>query len=113
MPRQPGVQAGQVEKHRFKSAKLKNEREVAVYLPSRYSSRAEPYPLLVVCDEDPYMTLIPTPTILDNLISEFCVSAQPASSAIPYSNEPAPRLPPPREGHGHLVRLTLRFNGGA
>jgi enterochelin esterase family protein len=66
----PGVPAGRVEKQRFKSAALNNEREIAVYLPPQYSPRAEPYPLLVVFDEDAYLTLVPTPTILDNLISE-------------------------------------------
>jgi len=66
----PGVPAGQIEKHRFKSAALKNEREIAVYLPPRYSPQAEPYPLLVLVDEDAYLSLVPTPTILDNLISE-------------------------------------------
>ena len=68
--RRPGVPAGGVEKHQFNSAALKNEREVAVYLPPQYSPRAEPYPLLVLFDEDAYLTLIPTPTILDNLIAE-------------------------------------------
>ncbi len=66
----PGVPAGRVEKHRFKSAALNNEREIAIYLPPLYSPRAEPYPLLVLFDEDPYLSLVPTPTILDNLISE-------------------------------------------
>lgn len=66
----PGVPAGRVEKHRFKSAALNNEREIAIYLPPRYSPRAEPYPLLVLFDEDTYLSLVPTPTILDNLISE-------------------------------------------
>ena len=66
----PGVPPGQVEKHRFKSAILNDEREIAVYLPPRYSPSAKPYPLLVVFDEDAYLSLIPTPTILDNLISE-------------------------------------------
>ena len=66
----PGVPTGRVEKHRFKSGALNNEREIAIYLPPRYSSRAEPYPLLVLFDEDAYLSLVPTPTILDNLISE-------------------------------------------
>jgi len=72
----PGVPAGQVENHRFKSALLKNEREVGIYLPPRYSRTAKPYPLLVLFDEDAYLgdqnqdALIPTPTILNNLISE-------------------------------------------
>jgi enterochelin esterase-like enzyme len=66
----PGVPPGRVEKRRFKSAALNNEREVAIYLPPGYSPRGKPYPLLVVFDEDAYLTLVPTPTILDNLISE-------------------------------------------
>jgi enterochelin esterase family protein len=66
----PGVPAGRVEKNTFKSAALKNEREVAVYLPPLYSPHAEPYPLLLLFDEDAYLSLVPTPTVLDNLTSE-------------------------------------------
>jgi enterochelin esterase-like enzyme len=66
----PGVPAGQVEKHRYKSAALNNERQIAIYLPPQYSPHAEPYPLLVLFDEEAYLSLVPTPTILDNLISE-------------------------------------------
>ncbi len=72
----PGVPTGRVEKHRFKSATLGNEREIAIYLPRIYSPHADPYPLLVLFDENAYLVetgkvaLIPTPTILDNLISE-------------------------------------------
>ena len=68
--RRPGVPVGRVEKHQFKSATLDNEREVAVYLPPAYSPHAEPYRLLVLFDEDAYLSLVPTPTILDNLIAE-------------------------------------------
>ena len=66
----PGVAAGRVKKHRFNSAALNNQREIAVYLPPHYSPHAEPYPLLVLFDEDAYLSLVPTPTILDNVISE-------------------------------------------
>ena len=66
----PDVPAGRVEKHRYKSAALNNEREIAIYLPPQYSPHAEPYPLLVLFDEEAYLSLVPTPTILDNLISE-------------------------------------------
>jgi enterochelin esterase-like enzyme len=68
--RRPGIPAGQIERSIFKSAALKNEREVAFYLPPLYSPHAEPYPLLVLFDEDAYLGLVPTPTVLDNLISE-------------------------------------------
>lgn len=73
--RRPGVPEGRVEKCRFTSATLKNEREIAVYLPPHYSPRAKPYPLLVVFDEEAYLTLVPTPTILDNLTSEKHIPA--------------------------------------
>jgi len=66
----PGVPAGRVEKRRFKSAALGNEREIAIYLPPQYSLHAEPYPLIVLFDEDAYLSLVPTPVILDNMISE-------------------------------------------
>ena len=84
----PGVPAGRVEKHRFKSAALNNEREIAVYLPPRYSPRAEPYPLLVLFDEDAYLSLVPTPTILDNLISEGRI---PPVMALLIGNAPGAR----------------------
>ncbi len=86
--RRPGVPAGRVEKHRFKSAALKNEREIAVYLPPRYSPSAEPYPLLVLFDEDAYLSLVPTPTILDNLISEARI---PPVVALLVGNAPGAR----------------------
>jgi enterochelin esterase-like enzyme len=66
----PGVPVGRVGKHQFKSAALKNEREIAIYLPPQYSPRAEPYPLLVLFDEEAYLSLVPTPTILDNMIAQ-------------------------------------------
>ena len=44
---------GKVEKYQFKSALLKNEREVAVYTPAGYSSAAKPYGLIVLFDEKP------------------------------------------------------------
>ena len=75
-----GVPAGTIEKHQFKSVRLKNEREIAVYLPPGYSKTARPYSLLVLFDEDAYLgdkergILIPAPTILDNLISEHRIA---------------------------------------
>ncbi len=72
----PGVPTGQVERHPFKSSLLKNEREIGVYLPPGYSKGGKPYPLLVVFDEWAYLgdekqsALVPTPTILNNLIAE-------------------------------------------
>lgn len=68
--RRPGVPEGRIDKRRFKSATLGNERDISVYLPPHYSPRAEPYRLLLLFDEDVYLDLVPTPIILDNLISD-------------------------------------------
>jgi len=67
-----GVPTGKVDKFQFKSALLKNEREVAVYTPAGYSKDVKPYGLFVLFDEKPYLDdkTVPTPTILDNLIAE-------------------------------------------
>jgi enterochelin esterase family protein len=89
-PRQ-GVAAGSVEKSTFRSALLKNEREVAVYLPPGYSKSAKPYGVVVLFDEHSYLydekrpPLVPTQTILDNLISE---SRIPPMVAILIDNGP-------------------------
>lgn len=84
----PDVPPGRVEKRRFKSAALNNEREIAVYLPHDYSPRAKPYPLLVVFDEDAYLSLVPTPIILDNIISEGRI---PPVVALLVGNSPGAR----------------------
>jgi len=68
--RQPGVPAGQVEKRQFKSSILKNEREVAIYLPPEYFVACEALSAARRFDEEAYLTLVPTPTILDNLIAK-------------------------------------------
>jgi enterochelin esterase family protein len=92
-PRQ-GVPTGSIEKHQFKSALLKNEREIAVYLPPGYSKSAKPYGLVVLFDEHAYLgdkkygILVPTPTILDNLISENRI---PPLIAILVDNAPGAR----------------------
>jgi len=86
--RRPEVPAGRVEKHPFKSTVLHNEREIAIYLPPQYSPHAEPYPLIVLFDEDAYLNLVPTPTILDNLISEARI---PPVVALLIGNAPGAR----------------------
>jgi len=66
----PAVAKGQVEMHRLRSDILNNERWVWVYTPPGYTTSGEPYGLFLVFDGWTYTELIPTPTILDNLISE-------------------------------------------
>lgn len=61
--------AGTVDKHRIKSALLKNERNLSVYTPPGYRAGGAPSALLVVFDEGAYLNAVPTPVILDNLIA--------------------------------------------
>lgn len=64
-----GSSKGRLESSRFASTLLHNERSVTVYTPAGESAAREPYDLLIVFDEGAYLSLVPTPTILDNLIA--------------------------------------------
>jgi enterochelin esterase family protein len=65
----PGIPMGRVERHRLRSAILGNERDVWVYIPPDYTPGGQPYDLLILFDGPDYIRLIPTPTILDNLLT--------------------------------------------
>jgi enterochelin esterase family protein len=90
----PGIPRGKIEKRRFKSALLRNEREIAIYLPPGYSRNDKPYPLIVLFDEMAYLgdperfVLVPTPTIIDNLIAAKRI---PPMVAILVDNVPGER----------------------
>ncbi|NIM95224.1 MAG: DUF3327 domain-containing protein [Anaerolineales bacterium] len=61
---------GRVEDHRIRSKILGNERGIWVYIPPGYESEGdEPYGLLVLFDGWAYLNLMPTTTILDNLLA--------------------------------------------
>lgn len=67
----PGVSTGHVNLHRLRSAILDNERRVWVYTPSEYTPTGAPYPVVLLFDGSEYSgRLVPTPTILDNLIAD-------------------------------------------
>jgi len=64
------VSKGKVQLHQLQSNILRNERRVWVYSPAKYTAGlGKPYPLLVLFDGWAYARLIPTFTILDNLIA--------------------------------------------
>jgi enterochelin esterase-like enzyme len=65
-----GTPAGEIVKQDFTSALLKNTRPIFVYLPPGYSKNARPYDLLVVFDGQDSIDIVPTPTTLDNLVSD-------------------------------------------
>jgi enterochelin esterase-like enzyme len=66
--RRPGTPEGTTELHRVQSEILGNERRVWVHLPAGYDP-SERYGVLVVFDGWAYAHLVPTPTILDNLVA--------------------------------------------
>ena len=66
---QPASPRGRVEIQWFRSARLGNERRVWVYTPPGALAAAASYPLLVLLDGWAYTQVVPTPTILDNLIA--------------------------------------------
>jgi enterochelin esterase-like enzyme len=66
----PDAPLGKVEQHPFKSKVLNNERGLWVYTPPGYSAKGKPYGLLLLFDGPEYIYIIPTATILDNLLAK-------------------------------------------
>jgi len=65
----PSIPAGTVERYTFTSRRLKNERAVSIYIPPGDRASGAPAALVIVFDGSAYLTSVPTPTILDNLIA--------------------------------------------
>jgi enterochelin esterase-like enzyme len=63
------IAAGTIENKKIQSEILKNEHDLAIYLPAGYSPTAAPYDLAVIFDGNAYLTKVPAPVILDNLIA--------------------------------------------
>jgi len=68
-----GVPKGKVVSHKFKSNLLDNERTVWIYTPYGYETNETKYGILILFDGGSYITWVPTPTILDNLIGEHLI----------------------------------------
>ncbi len=64
-----GTPQGRIEKHRIKSALLGNERDISVYTPPGYRADTSPYALLILFDDFAYLSFVPAPVTLDNLIA--------------------------------------------
>ncbi len=67
---QRGVPAGQMEIRRLRSKFLNDERRVWIYTPPGYTRSGKPYALLILFDGWAYVHVIPTRTILDNLLAK-------------------------------------------
>ncbi|MBS1873228.1 MAG: DUF3327 domain-containing protein [Acidobacteria bacterium] len=93
--RREGVPAGRLEPARITSALLGNTRTLTIYTPPAYRKDGPPNGLLVVFDENAYLTMVPTPVILDNLIAEGRIP--PMVAVLVGNPDPAARareLPP-------------------
>ena len=66
----PDTPGGQVTLHRIHSEFLDREYRVWVYTPLSYTTDSAAYGFLLMLDGWIYMNLIPTPTILDNLLAD-------------------------------------------
>ncbi len=68
LPRK-GIPTGELKKVTFASKILGNERSITIYTPPGYDASGLPYHLLMLMPGEGYTTDIPTPVILDNLLS--------------------------------------------
>ncbi|WP_236903857.1 enterochelin esterase domain-containing protein [Cupriavidus malaysiensis] len=103
LARRPGVPAGTVQRHRLASRLLGDTREVYVYRPApgaaagqRQAPRgARAAALLVLFDAHAYLSTVPTPVILDNLVHDGLLPPMPALIlANPSAQARATDLPP-------------------
>ncbi|MDC0611219.1 alpha/beta hydrolase-fold protein [Vibrio sp.] len=83
-----GNPKGLVTDYRYTSTTLNNTRKISIYQPSHHYHVSAGAPLLIVFDGDDYLTKVPTPTILDNLIAAGKV---PPMRAV-FINTPTPSL---------------------
>lgn len=67
----PAVHQGKIRTARLASSGLASSRQISVYTPPGYvASRSGGYDLLVLFDAEQYLSVIPTPVILDNMLAE-------------------------------------------
>ena len=78
------VPKGNTAKYEFRSDLLHNQRSAWIYTPANFVP-GKAYPLLVIMDGESYTTLIPMPTILDNLIAAGSI---PPVTAVLLGNGP-------------------------
>jgi enterochelin esterase family protein len=85
-----GAPAGVILDTTFRSSLTSNERKLSVYLPPSHRAGSERYDLLILFDREEYLTLVPTATILDNLLADGRIGP---TVAILVGNPPNTRGP--------------------
>lgn len=68
-----GIERGTVETIDVDSQILSNQRKVSIYTPAGYRKRGAAYGLLLMFDRRSYLSDVPTPTILDNMIADKAI----------------------------------------
>ena len=68
--RNPDIPKGQTGRTNFPIKILNNERRVWIYTPPGYKAEGKPYNLLLLFDGSGYVSLIPAPIVLDNLLAK-------------------------------------------
>lgn len=72
--RKAGVATGRIVEKTMRSEALKTDYKLGVYLPAKFDPKGGPYPFVIAFDGEVYghspQSIVPTPTILDNLIAE-------------------------------------------
>jgi enterochelin esterase-like enzyme len=69
----PGIPHGTVQTQHMYSSIAGHDYRLSIYTPSGYQTDGASYPLLLLYDEWTYTRVIPTPTILDNMIAEEAI----------------------------------------
>jgi len=70
----PGIPVGEVREVPFHSEVLQNDRKIWVYTPAGFAGRrTQPFALLIVFDGEAFRSIVPVPTILDNLIHDGAI----------------------------------------
>lgn len=87
-----GVRRGKVETIEVESRILSNRRKISIYTPPGYSAKSDNYGLLLVFDREAYLSAVPTPTILDNMLADRVIP--PVVAILVSSPDRGKELPP-------------------
>lgn len=71
--RRDGVPRGKLETLDVDSKILANQRKVSIYTPPGYAAQGKSYGLLLLFDRKSYLSNVPTPTILDNMLADRAI----------------------------------------
>lgn len=86
---QQGSPCGDVKELQLYSQQLNNTRKIAIYQPNSVYELDKTAPLLIIFDGTDYLTKVPTPVILDNLIAQKAIP--PLRAIFVDPSEPAAR----------------------